>query len=60
MQFIYCLDKETKIKLISKGYEFLKEELMQDKLVWIFVYKPDIQFDVTDSVTYFVSSKLLF
>ena len=60
MSFIYCIDELTKNNLISKGYKLLKQEYMKNKITWIFIYKPSIQFDISDNTKYFISDKLLF
>lgn len=60
MSFIYCLNEQTKNNLQSKGYKLLKQESMQNNTVWIFEYKPNIQFDITDKKSYFISNKLNF
>lgn len=60
MQLIYCLDKLTKDKLLTKGYNLIKEESMQNQTAWIFVYKPEIQFDINDNTKYFISNTMRF
>jgi len=59
--FIYCLDEQTKITLLSKGYKFLKQEFMKDKQsISVFEFKPNVQFDIVDKNAYFISDKLNF
>lgn len=58
--FIYCIDEKTKDKLISKGYKFLKQESMQNQIVWVFEFKPEIQFDLNDKTKYFTSNAMRF
>lgn len=60
MSFIYCTDEKTKNKLIKKGYKLIKEESMQNQIVWIFEYKPEIQFDISDKTKYFTSNAMRF
>lgn len=44
--FIYVMDKTSKDMLLSYGYELLKEN--NTKSIWVFVNKPDQNFDVFD------------
>lgn len=60
MNLIYCFDKLTKDKLISKGYNLIKEEPMQNQIAWVFAYQPEIQFDVIDKTKYFISNTMRF
>jgi hypothetical protein len=58
--FIYCIDEQIKNQLISKGYKLLKQEFMNNQNLWIFVYKPEIQFDLIDNKKYFISNSMRF
>lgn len=58
--FVYCIDSNAKDVLISKGYELIKEESMQDKTAWVFKFNQNIQFDITDKTKYFLSNQLNF
>lgn len=61
MPFIYCLDEQTKTTLLSKGYKLLKQELMRNKQsISVFEFKQNIQFDILDKDSYFLSDKLNF
>lgn len=60
MQLIYCLDEQTKDKLLLKNYKLIKQESMQNQTAWIFAYKPEIKFDVIDKTKYFISNTMRF
>lgn len=60
MSFIYCVDEQTKNNLTSKGYRLLKQESIQNQNVWIFEYKPEIQFDIADKNQYYISDVFRF
>lgn len=60
MNLIYCFDKLTKDKLISKGYNLIKEEFMQNQKAWVFAYQPEIKFDITDKTKYLISNTMRF
>lgn len=60
MSFIYCIDEQIKNKLIAKGYKLIKQESMQNQVAWIFEYKSEIQFDISDNTKYFVSNTMRF
>lgn len=60
MSFIYCVDEELKNKLFAKGFNFIKQESIQNQTVWIFEYKNQIEFDTNDSKKYFISNVLRF
>lgn len=34
--FLYCFNEETKLKLITNGYKFIKEVKFQDKTGFLF------------------------
>lgn len=59
MSFIYCVSNDKKEELISKGYKFLKQESMQNQIVWIFEFNPKIQFEIKDN-QFFISNQLNF
>lgn len=58
--FIYCVDENVKNELILKGYKLIKEESMQTKKAWAFLFSPQIAFDVKDNTKYFLSNRLNF
>jgi hypothetical protein len=60
MQLIYCLDEQTKDKLLLKNYKLIKQEPMQNQIAWVFAYQPEIQFDVIDKTKYFISNTMRF
>lgn len=37
MKFIYCYDEESKEKLISKNYSFIREVKWHDKMAFLFI-----------------------
>lgn len=60
MNFIYVINSNLKDKLIQKGYRLIKQESMQDQTAWVFEYRPEIQFDVSDKTKYFTLNTLRF
>lgn len=55
--FIYVMDTESRDKLLSLGFELLKEN--DTKSIWVFVNKRELNFDTVD-VPCVVSDTLTF
>jgi hypothetical protein len=58
--FIYCVDENLKNSFISKGYNLIKQESIQNQKAWIFEYKPEMQFDLTDKSKFFTLNTIRF
>jgi len=58
--FIYCIDKDIKDILLVKGYKMIRQTKIDNNHVFIFVYKPEIKFDITDKTKYFISNTMRF
>ena len=56
--FIYCIDEETKEKLIKNGYKFISESSICNKLIYIFEDNQLITFEKQDRI--FRTNKLYF
>lgn len=57
---IYCIDKGYKDELVSKGLHFIKEELIDGKLVYLLVGDKNIKFESLDSTKTYTSKTIKF
>lgn len=58
--FIYCLDENYKNELISKGLQFLKQEIVDGKVVYLFAQNSKLNFDELDKSKVFKSNVMRF
>jgi len=60
MKFIYVFDKALKDKLLSKGFNLIKEEHCSDNTRWVFENKESLYFNLRDKGKYALSNSLVF
>lgn len=57
---IYCIDKNYKNELISKELQFLKQEIVDGKVVYLFAQNSKLNFDELDKSKVFKSNIMRF
>lgn len=57
---IYCIDKNYKDSLIKKGLHFIKEEVIDGRVVYLFAMNEKINFDKLDKGKVLKSNKMNF
>lgn len=58
--FIYCFDKEYKNELIKKGLQFLRQDIIDGKVVYLFVQNNKLNSDELDKSKVFKSNVMRF
>lgn len=57
---IYCIDEKYKDELISKGLQFLKQEIVDGKVVYLFAQNNKLNFSELDKSKVFQSNVMRF
>ncbi len=57
---IYCIDENYKNKLIAKGLQFLSQENVGGKVVYLFAHNNKLNFDELDKSKVFKSNIMRF
>ena len=57
---IYCIDKNYINELINKGLQFLKQEIVDGKVVYLFAQNNKLNFDELDKSKVFKSNMMRF
>lgn len=57
---IYCIDEKYKDELIRKGLQFLKQETVDGKVVYLFAQNNKLQFNELDKSKVFQSNTMRF
>lgn len=57
---IYCIDENYKNELIQKGLQFLKQEIVDGKVVYLFAQNNKLNFDELDKSKVFKSNLMRF
>ena len=57
---IYCIDEKYKDELIGKGLQFLKQEIVDGKVVYLFAQNNKLNFNELDKSKVFKSNVMRF
>ena len=57
--FIYCFEEKDKYDLISKGYKYIKEEIIDNKTSYVFIDNNKLNFDL-DNKKFIKTNKMNF
>ena len=57
---IYCIDKDYKEVLINQGLQFIKEENLDGKVVYLFAQNSKVNFDKLDKTKVYQSNVMRF
>ena len=58
--FIYCFDEEYKHILIKKGLHFIRQEIVDEKVVYLFTQNNKLSFDELDKTKVILSNVMRF
>ena len=57
---IYCIDKDYKEVLINQGLQFIREENLNGKVVYLFAQNSKVNFDKLDKSKVYQSNAMRF
>lgn len=58
--FIYCLDEDYKDELVNKGLHFLRQEIVDGNVVYLFAQNDRFNFEGLDNSKVFQSNTMRF